>query len=258
MELSADTYTTGSEPVITIAHCVGSGALASGLLDGTIPSRWLSGVIASQFFLHPIVTRQNYFKARLPLVGIYRRLAGDWYACNPSRQSAILQMLLTQVLRFYPHTGAEERCNSVVCLRNCLPFGRLWNHINLNVATHSRLGEIFSGVSTDCIEHLAGMGVSGTINDKQARSLVTNENVERLRGVPIFLFAGADNQVYRAGATLRTQELLQSMFGKQAARRAVFEGFGHLDCWMSDVASKPGGVFETIGKEIDLMLSQKP
>lgn len=100
------------------------------------------------------------------------------------------------------------------------------------------------------------MGLSETINDKRGRSLVVDDNVERIRGIPVFLFVGADNQVYQASATLRTQKLLQSLFGTQAARRTVFLGLGHLDCWMSDVASKFGGVFETIEREIELMLGK--
>ncbi len=44
----------GYEKIYTIAHCLGSVALASGLLDGTIPPEWISGISCSQVFMHTI------------------------------------------------------------------------------------------------------------------------------------------------------------------------------------------------------------
>lgn len=241
------------QPTFAIAHCVGSGALASGLLDGTVPPHWVRGIVASQFFLHPLVSPLNLWKARLPLLSIYRSLAGTWYACDAKAKDNFVQTLLNQLLRVYPHTSCKELCTSNLCHRADLPFGRLWNHANLNRETHERLHDLFTGVSTDCIEHLARMGLKGTLIDNEGRDLRTEENLERLRDVPVFLLVGGDNQAYQPKATLLTFQLLRDRFGEDMVRRKVFHGLGHLDCWMSDAAASTGSVFESIEKELKRM-----
>lgn len=113
-------------PIYVIAHCAGSLALSMGLLDGTIPSKWISGITASNVFMNPIFGRVNQLKANLPLplTKIYRSLLGSWYSCISSREDTFLQQVLNQVLRFYPVGGRTEICNSVVCHRSELAFGR--------------------------------------------------------------------------------------------------------------------------------------
>ncbi|KAH0360487.1 hypothetical protein KCU65_g9393, partial [Aureobasidium melanogenum] len=64
-------------PPYVIAHCVGSLALASALLDETVLNTSIAGTTASQIFLHPTLTRLNHWKARLRLNNFYRLLAGN-------------------------------------------------------------------------------------------------------------------------------------------------------------------------------------
>lgn len=113
-------------PIYVIAHCAGSLALSMGLLDGTIPSNWISGIAASNVFMHPIFGKVNRWKANLPLplTTIYGRLLGSWYSCISSPEDSLLQRILNQVLRFYPVGPRTEICNSVVCHRSELAFGR--------------------------------------------------------------------------------------------------------------------------------------
>lgn len=117
----------GSEaPIYVIAHCAGSVALASGLLDGVIPSHWLLGLTASQVFFNPIFGTVNKIKASLPLpmTKIYRAVAGEWFSCISSEHDSIVQRLLNQVVKLYPVGSTQELCNSVVCHRSELVFGR--------------------------------------------------------------------------------------------------------------------------------------
>lgn len=109
-----------------VAHCAGSIAMASGLLDGTIPREWLSGVTASQVFMNPSFARVNYVKAKLPLPLnlVYRLLQGKWYDCTSTPQDGYIQQAINQLLRFYPVGRRDEICNSVVCHRSSLVFGR--------------------------------------------------------------------------------------------------------------------------------------
>lgn len=73
-----------------------------------------------------------------------------------------------------------------------------------------------------------------TTNEPLAASLVTYSNVENLRGIPIFLFSGADNKTLSPESTEMTYDTLRQQFGEQGdiVSRHVFEGYGHLDPWI--------------------------
>ena len=116
-------------PIYVIAHCAGSVALSAGLLDGTVDAKWISGLTASQVFFNPIFGKVNTIKASLPIpmTKIYQKLAGSWFSCISSQQDTIIQRLLNQVVRFYPVESMVELCNSVVCHRSELVFGRYEN-----------------------------------------------------------------------------------------------------------------------------------
>ena len=117
----------GSEtPIYVIAHCAGSVALSSGLLDGTISSNWIKGLTASQVFFNPIFGVVNKIKASLPIpmTKIYKLFAGRWFSCLSTEHDTLVQRLINQVTRLYPVGYPTELCNSVVCHRSELVFGR--------------------------------------------------------------------------------------------------------------------------------------
>ena len=116
-----------AQKVYIIAHGEGSVALAMGLLDGTIPSKWIKGITASQVFMHPKFSELNMWKAtQIPVIlgKLYRHLVGDWFSCTSSKRDTWVQKILNQMLRFYPVGEWKEVCNSVVCHRSELVFGR--------------------------------------------------------------------------------------------------------------------------------------
>ena len=109
-----------------VAHCVGSLAFSMGLLDGTIPAGWISGITASNVFMNLKLARVNEIKANLPLPlnKLYRAVAGPWFSCSSSPTDTLVQRVLNQSLRFYPVGSRAELCSSVVCRRGELVFGR--------------------------------------------------------------------------------------------------------------------------------------
>jgi hypothetical protein len=95
------------------------------------------------------------------------------------------------------------------------------------------------------LEQLIYMGDNGYIVDNQNRSLLTPENLERLRGIPISFIHGGENTVYSPVSTMKDYDLLLSTMDNQDSlyERWVFADKGHLDCWMGhgskrDVYSK--------------------
>jgi hypothetical protein len=240
--------TRSSGKVYIVSHCVGSLALASGMLDGSIDAGLVSGITASQVFLHPVLRPANAVKARLPFLGIYRLLCGGYFSCNASRHDPILQQCLTQILRIHPTRQKQDVCSSATCLRSSLAFGGVFHHANLTTATHAALPQLWGGINMMALNHLARMGLKGEITDDHHDNLVIPENLARFEGVPIYLFSGEENDIYAPEATRRSHEVLQARFGSSAARHDVFPGFGHLDCW---VGAKSAMIFENVAAEIE-------
>ena len=114
------------EKIYVVAHCAGSVALSMALLDKTVPAHWIAGITASNVFAHPKFAKVNMMKASLPvpLPQIYKAVAGSWFSCSSSHLDTVVQQVMNQALRFYPVGSMAEVCNSVVCHRSELAFGR--------------------------------------------------------------------------------------------------------------------------------------
>jgi hypothetical protein len=112
--------------IYVIAHCAGSIALSSGLLDGTIPTDWIKGITASNVFMNPKFAKINRLVASLPIAldTVYNKVAGPWFSCTSTTDDSYIQQALNQVSRFYSIGERAEICNSVACHRSQLVFGR--------------------------------------------------------------------------------------------------------------------------------------
>lgn len=155
-----------------------------------------------------------------------------------------------------------------------------WNHRNLNEATHRQIDRYFSGVNMTLLRLLMRQGRAGHVMNNDFEPLDTPANIRRLRGIPFFLFVGADNEVLSPAATERTYSLLQNAFGSDGRggwarredvekmeesgetlgqeekgdgetmyRRKVIPGYGHLDTFMGRYAWRD--VYPSIREEID-------
>ncbi|KJZ79281.1 hypothetical protein HIM_01432 [Hirsutella minnesotensis 3608] len=246
------------EPVYTVAHCLGSVALACGLLDGTIPASWILGITCSQVFMNPLWSLLNTIKAAspIPLDKLYWMLAGQWYDCRTSANDGLVQRVLNQLLRFYPEER-REMCTNATCHRATFLFGRCWTHGNLNEATHRNIDRFFGGANMTLLNLLMFMGRRRGVTTNAREELVTPENLQRLNGMPMFLFSGASNAVLSPTATEMTYERLCDEFGMSAGmaagglqyRRRVIPGYGHLDSWMGQNAWRD--VYPHVRQEVD-------
>ncbi|KAI1104865.1 FAD/NAD(P)-binding domain-containing protein [Jackrogersella minutella] len=247
------------EPVYAIAHCMGSVALSTGLLDGTIPAKWIKGITCSQVFMNPIWNTANMLKIMsLPIPGdrLYRLLAGDWFSFSTSKNDSLFQRSLNELLRLMPDSR-KELCNNASCRRTTMVLGRCWNHHNLNEATHRQIDRFFGGVSMTLMQALMKQGYEGGVmgNAPLFERLDTKNNIRRLKGIPILLFVGRDNAVLSLESTERTYEILTDTFGTGddtsgvSYRRRVVPDYGHLDCWMGRNAWKD--VYPFVREEVD-------
>jgi hypothetical protein len=186
----------------------------------------------------------NMLKAKLKpsMATVYDEVVGSWYDCVSGKEDTVFQGVLNQALRGYPVGAMKEICNSVVCHRSELVFGRyatsstidfrLWTHANFNEATHLKLGSFLGGVSMNCLNHLMFMGREGYVVDNTFQSLLTPKNIRRLENIPILFLHGSDNAVYNPESTMKDYDLLRERFGGDNYERVEYAGKGHLDFWM--------------------------
>jgi hypothetical protein len=111
---------------------------------------------------------------------------------------------------------------------------RLWSHQNFNEATHRDLNNFLGGVSMKNLEQLMFMGTHGYVVDNDENSLLTVENLQRLRDIPILFIHGEKNTCYSPESTMKCYDVLRHTFNHDSSlyERVVFESRGHLDCWM--------------------------
>ncbi|KAK8066348.1 glucose-methanol-choline oxidoreductase [Apiospora hydei] len=251
----------GTGKIYAIAHCMGSVALSTGLLDGRIPASWLAGVTCSQVFMNPMWNFMNMIKimaAPLPLDRVYKAIAGNWFSCSTGQDDSYIQKALNELLRLWPNER-KELCNNACCHRVTFTYGRCWNHENLNEATHRQIDRFFGGVNMTLLHLLMKQGTEGGVmaNGPLFERLDTPDNIQRLRDLPFYLFVGGDNAVLSPTATERTYEVLCDAFGTRDTRdgkglqykRRVVPNYGHLDCWMGRNAWRD--VYPFVRKEVD-------
>jgi hypothetical protein len=132
-----------------------------------------------------------------------------------------------------------------------LTSNRLWNHKNLNEATHRQINRFFGGVNMTLLHLLMQIGVREVVtgNAPLFQDLTIPENVQRLKGIPVMLFSGSDNKVLSTESTDKTYTILRDTFGIENYERHVVQGYGHLDCWMGREAYKD--VYPMIREQVD-------
>src|SRR5207248_8567223 len=138
---------------------------------------------------------------------------------------------IDQVLRFNPM--GSELCQSPTCHRISFLYGLLYDHANLNEATHATLHETFGVANIRAFEHLALLSRRRHVVDARDRE-VYMDHFERLK-LPICFIHGADNQCFLPVSTRKTFDWLAAKNGDLYTRH-VIPGYGHIDCIMGKSA----------------------
>ena len=133
---------------------------------------------------------------------------------------------------------------------------RLWSHRHLNSATHTQLHRFLGGTSMKSLAHLVDMGKAGTALNNSKQSLVTDANLDNFKGIPVYLFSGSENAVYKPENTDVSFSKLRVRLGADDYKREEIPGMGHLDCWMSEKAVK--NVFPKVLWHVDQVCGGSP
>ena len=225
--LAEVTRRTGTRQVSVLAHCLSSSALMLSLLRGHAQRSHIRAMIASQVGLHLKFTRVGRLKLKSRLE---RLLPGTQIVHQ--RPAAVTHRLadrgVTRATWILPTTFD---CDNRACARHHATFGELILHARVNPDTHALMGDLVP----ECVmAFLKDVAVWGRKDD-----ILTDEDrrhLDRLR-LPILLISGADNRMFVPESTARTHQLLCEANGTPFYQRRVYDGFGHLDCFVGEGAA---------------------
>jgi hypothetical protein len=121
-------------------------------------------------------------------------------------------------------------CDNPTCHRHSASFGDLIMHARVNPATHAMMGDLIPECLTGFLKDVAVWGRKDSILAKDDMS-----HLGRLQ-LPIHLISGSENRMFVPQSTQSTYDMLCEANGPQNYQRTVYQGFGHLDCFVGDDA----------------------
>ncbi|MGB5984112.1 MAG: alpha/beta fold hydrolase [Desulfobacterales bacterium] len=214
---------TGAPNIQMVVHCFGATTFFMAMLAGL---QGVRSAVCSQIATHvqaPLLTR---IKTGLHLPTVLKLLGIDSLTAYVDSHADWMDRLFDATLLLHP-MEFEERCRSAVCRRITFLYGTLYEHDQLNWATHEALHEMFGVAAVQALEHLALMVRRGQIVNAQGQD-VYMPHLERL-AIPITFIHGAQNACYHPQSTAITFDLLRERNG-DLYQRHVIPHYGHIDC----------------------------
>lgn len=218
---------TGAATVQVLAHCFGAETLTVSMLGG-----WLQNVrsaVISQISAHIRVPPITAFKSGLHVPEVLDALGVRSLTAYAGQDSTWADKLYDAALKLQP-IAPGERCDSPVCHRITFMYGHLYDHAQLNEATHATLHETFGIANVHSLEHLALCARKRQVVDHTGQDVYLT-HPERM-GLPIAFLHGADNRCFLPESTSLTYEWLRQANGPAHYARHLVPGYGHIDCWM--------------------------
>jgi cholesterol oxidase len=238
---------TGSADVQVVAHCVGSLSFLMAQLSGLTGVR---SAVCSSLSLHPRAPSLTEVKAGLRLPSVLHSLGIDRLTADTPSHSWH-DKALDQLMRLYP---TKERCHSPVCRKILFMYGEVYDHDQLNTATHDALHEVFGVAHMKPFAHLAGMVRAGHAVDANGAD-VYMPHVERL-GIPITFVHGESNNMFLPEGSRLTLDWLRQHHGDELHQRILIPGYAHMDVFIGKEASSD--VFPTLVAELERQSELRP
>jgi pimeloyl-ACP methyl ester carboxylesterase len=229
---------TGAMQVSVLAHCLSSPCMMLSLVRGYTDHRYIKAFVPSQVGLHLRMNRANRVKVSLHVDLLLPSNKMVHQAANTPREG-IWDLTIGALAALWPKSYS---CDNPACHRHSATYGDILYHPRINEATHALMGDLVPEVSSGFLK--------GVAPDSRAEDILDAEDRKHLKrlDVPMLLISGEKNQMFIPEATERTWRMLHDALGDNI-QRTVFEGFGHLDCYLSGDARKP--IWEPLARFLD-------
>jgi cholesterol oxidase len=198
----------------------------------------LTGVrsaLVSQIGPHVVAPALTRMKSGLHTPELLRALGFDSLTAAASQRDDWAERLYDAALRLWPVPPGEQ-CTSATCRRISFLYAPLYEHDQLDAATHDALHEMFGIANVASFDHLALLVRRGQLVDAAGRD-VYMPHFDRLR-IPITFLHGAENACFLPESTERSLAALRAANGPAFYRRRLIPGYGHIDCIFGRDASR--------------------
>jgi pimeloyl-ACP methyl ester carboxylesterase len=226
---------TGYEKIKAIIHCQGSTSFMMSVVAGLVPQ--VKTIISNAVSLHPIVPSWSSFKINfaVPAVNFLTdHLNPQWQIDSPSLAAKIISLVVSLT---------HHECNNSVCKQVSFTYGTgfpaLWEHANLNEATHEWLKQEFAYVPLSFFAQM-----SQCINRGHLISVDNFPNLPKnfiaqppKTDARIAFFAGQLNRCFLPQSQIETFKYFDSLRPSYHALH-VLDNYSHLDIFMGKNAAQ--------------------
>jgi cholesterol oxidase len=228
---------TGADRVSVLAHCLSSPCMMLSLVRGHTDPAHIRAFIPSQVGLHLLMRRANRIKLSLRADRVLppNRMV---HQAQDTPREGVWDLAVGLLAAVWPRSYS---CDNPACHRHSATYGDIVFHEKINDATHALMGTLVPEVNSTFLK--------GVAPNSRADDILTDEDrrhLDRL-DVPMLLISGRENQMFVPEATERTWRMLHGVLGDRV-QREVFDGFGHLDFYLSGQA-KP--IWERLARFLD-------
>ncbi len=233
---------TGRESVQIMAHCVGSLTMMMSLAAGL---QGVRSAVASQLTLHPRVAPVNKVRAGLYMANFLSALGVGTLTTDVEKEASWTEKLYDVALKLYP--AGKQQCGHAFCRRMMFMYGEVFDHEQLNDATHEAIHEAF--------------GVSNLTTFQQITQAIRKGHVVKTSGedaylagahnlkLPIAFLHGEKNRLFLPEGSELTYEYLREQNGPDYYVRHVFKDYAHMDCFIGKDAARD--VYPVVTAELD-------
>jgi choline dehydrogenase-like flavoprotein len=232
---------SGAESVQVMAHCIGSLTLLMSLALG------LKGVrhaVASQVTLHPRAGVLNEMRAGIYAGNALQALGVDTLTTDRDDLSWS-ERLYERALQLYP--SGDEQCGLPFCRRVMFMYGEVYDHDQLNDATHEHLHEVFGVANMTTFKQITVALREGHIVAADGADIYLPAT-DNLR-LPISFLHGENNRLFKPEGSQLTHDYLTEANGPGLYTRTVIPGYSHMDLFIGKDAARD--VYPVITAELE-------
>ena len=215
---------SGAKDVQMVVHCFGSTTWTMAMLNG------LEGVrsaVCSQVSTHAVAPTSTRIKSGLHIPAFLDAIGIDSLTAFTDEGDGWMDKAFNKMLKINP-IPYDEQCDSPVCHRVTFMYSLLYEHSQLNQATHDHLHELFGIANIESLKHLAQIVRKGHVTniDGDDEYLPKANNM----AIPIRFISGSENCCFLPESTEKTYKFLCETNGEEYYDRKVIPGYGHIDC----------------------------
>jgi len=240
---------TGAKDVQMVVHCWGSTTFFMSMLAGL---QGVRSVVCSQIATHIVAPTLNKIRTGLHLPEFLDKIGVRSLTADVDTHANWWNRLYDKALEVYP-IPLDNLCNSPVCHRITFMYAPLYEHAQLNEATHEALHEMFGVANITSFEQIALCTRKGHIVSAKGDEVYL-PHLDRL-AIPIAFIHGGSNACFLPESTEITYNLLRQTNGEQLYTRHVIPNYGHIDCIYGKNASSD--VYPFILEHLELTATNK-